>query len=64
MLFFLKKVIDLSKIFWGIDNLATRSYEKHMKIPLEHMTVLEKLDIIQVFKLKFNKILNTAQYNN
>ncbi len=53
---FLLKVIDLSKIFWGIDNLAEKCYEKHHKTLLEQMHLHSKLDIIEV-NLLFNSFI-------
>ena len=41
-------MIDLSKIYWGIDNLAEKCHEDYMKTPVEQMNIDQKLEIIQV----------------
>ena len=50
------KVIDLSKIFWGIDNLAAKCMDKYRLAnrTIEQVSLSEKLESIQVkyFKLK------------
>lgn len=43
----------MSRIMWGIDNLAEKSFDKrrYNNKPLETMNAYEKLDVIKVKKI-------------
>lgn len=43
----------MSRIMWGIDNLAEKSFDKrkYNKKPLETMNAFEKLELIKVYSI-------------
>ncbi|RNA15005.1 hypothetical protein BpHYR1_013451 [Brachionus plicatilis] len=51
-------VLDMSRIMWGIDNLAEKSFDrrKYNNKPLETMNVFEKLDVIKSYIIKTQEI--------